>query len=92
MKHSEHLEKRGIFDNIERPVALCDPQADEITKLHLVISGTVCEISDCLAGWCDLLITTLDMLIEVASGFVLHEHVTSCTILQLCIWLVLNEE
>jgi len=67
MKDSEEWQ---IFNNGEGLVALHNPKTDKILKISLAVCQAVGKIGNSLSKWCSLLITTFDMLIEVASGFI----------------------
>ncbi len=51
-------------------MALGDPKTDRVSELRLVVRRTVSEVGNGLSGWCGLLITTLDVPIEIAGGFI----------------------
>lgn len=51
-------------------MALRNPKTDKIPELSLAVRRAVGEIGNSLSRGCSLLITTFDMLIEVASGLI----------------------
>lgn len=62
IEHPENFLKGRVLNNLERPVALADPESDQISKFTRTVGRAMCKCPNCLVVWSLLPFAGLDML------------------------------
>jgi hypothetical protein len=70
VEHLKHFLKGRVLDDLEGPMAFCDPASDEKPKGTSAVGRALCKLGDRLVIWCLLSTTSVSVADKISRATV----------------------